>query len=233
MATERIRERMEMWARYRWSGGGSGSRTFFDKVLRGMPGTNCPACAGIGRLALGRQRGVEQYAICSNCGGAGKIRLEKPRSFVRVRICPRCRPMKAGDVAGEIGGRTCHRCRGSGKIIVDLTQVNPAFIHSTYLQPDNLVAQRIDRLVCELRQRDVLLGYWLVIHAEYCDIRGGTQVDKADRVGIAYENYKKRLTRALEWIEAAFDDTRPVHAIPWPWKALDKSCPESLHFCPD
>lgn len=199
----RTREQMEQWARwrhYRWGGYG---KTLTEKFIEGMPGTRCPACGG---------RGKRGHEVCATCGGAGQARLDQSTARPVITVCPLCK-------RGEINGRTCMRCRGSGVRAMVNLKINPAHIRSTYQTPDDPVSQRIDRLVCELRRRDELLGYWFVVWAEYCDTRGGTQASKAQRLLILPDCYESRLRRAVAWIGAAVQDKRSCEAIPFPYKA--------------
>jgi len=99
-----------------------------------------------------------------------------------------------------------------------MLQVNPAFIRSTYIAPDDPVSERIDRLVCELRQRDELLGYYFVVYMEYCDGRGGTKAMKAERLGITCASFEKRLQRAIEWFGQSLADSRTPRQIPFPYR---------------
>lgn len=222
-----IRELMEQWVRWRQYRHGGIGKTMLQRCMDGMPGTHCPTCGGGGRMP-GRLIGRPSVRLpCPTCGGSGRARLYINHHRVRRRRCPDC--MVKGISQGETNGRTCIRCRGSGWRVEEFDKSNPAFISSTYLEPDKPALQRIDRLVCELRRRSehgvrhTLLSYWLVIDAEYCDHRGGTQEIKANRMGISYESYKKRLQRALEWIAASLPDRRDCRVIPFPYS--DKSLP--------
>ena len=203
--TDSIREKMERWARYRQFRHGGYGKTMLQRVMDGMPGTICPTCAG--------RRHLAGYPACPTCSGTGRVKL-KPEAERHNRI--RCKPCGG---KGEIEGRTCMHCRGQGYKWKSTVKVNPAYISSTYREPDDAQSERIDRLVCELRRRHALLGYWYVIDAEYLDRRQGTQEMKALRLGIQAENYRKRLQRALEWIDLALEDRRPVWALPFPLKA--------------
>ncbi len=236
MSTDRIRELMEMWVHYRVGYAARfGGRGVLERARAGVPHGLCQACDGAGRVQVANYRGIAKYLICKQCGGTGKVRLDERDESIRSRDCPNCSPLflaRRSKIRGEIDGRTCHRCRGTGTITIHRRRVNPSFIPSTYRQPDNPICQRIDRLVCELRQREVLLGYWFVVHAEYLDQRGGTQAEKAGRIGLEFDAYRKRLQRSLEWIESALSDSRPVEAIPWPYKALDTPCHKTVLFSP-
>lgn len=208
------REQLERWARWRHFRHGGYGKTMTEKFLEGMPGTRCPACGGQGKR--GR-------IDCEPCGGSGRVRLETKIPQPIITPCRHCfvcvNDRGEGRSTGEINGRTCIHCRGSGVRLVTENKVNPAHIRSTYLAPDDPVSQRIDRLVCELRRRDVLLGYYFVVWAEYCDSRGGTQAIKAQRIFITPDCYYKRLQRAVEWIGSALPDRRSCDVIPFPYKA--------------
>lgn len=216
---DNIRDLMEGWSRYRRNhSNGAYGKTILQRVLEGMPGTGCPTCAGKGRAA-GALIGLKGTFIpCPTCGGSGRVKLDATDHQVRTWHCPHCRIPGEVESRGEINGRTCIPCRGTGLIVRETDKVNPAFITSTYLEPDHPTYQRIDRLVCEFKQRDSLLGYYFVIYQEFIDGRGGTQAMKADRLGIGYDNYCKRLQRALEWIETSLPDRRECWQIPFPWR---------------
>jgi hypothetical protein len=198
---------MEQWVRWRSYRHRGIGKTMLQRCMDGMPGTNCPTCAGHGRAPGAIIGHKASWISCPTCSGTGRAKLHINHHRVRNRRCPVCMD-KQGNSHGEVNGHTCFRCRGSGRLEEVFDKANPAFIHSTYLEPDNPSLQRVDRLVCELRRRDVLKGYWYVVHAEYCDHRGGTQEIKAGRLGISHGSYRKRLQRALEWIDACLQDRR-------------------------
>lgn len=204
----RTREQLERWARWRHYRYGGYGKTLTEKFIEGMPGTHCPTCGGKGK------RGKQ---TCGTCYGAGSVDLLPGTDRVRNTPCLHCQVK--GKSLGEINGRTCVVCRGSGVRTVVENKVNPAHIRSTYQSPDDPISQRIDRLVCELRQREVLLGYFFVVWAEYCDARGGTEASRAQRLLLTPPCYRKRLQRAVEWIGAAVQDRRPCEAIPFPYRA--------------
>jgi hypothetical protein len=215
MNTTDIRQKMEEWARWRHFRYGGYGKSILQRLREGMPGTNCPTCGSAGRVPGATFGHKATWLVCPTCGGSGKAKLEESAPRIHAVACPNCIVERHGRrySSGEVNGRTCFRCRGLGVVIRDETKVNPAFIPSTYREPDNPTCQRIDRLVCELRQRDALLGYWFVIHAEYCDARGGTQEIKAERLGLGAANYRKRLQRALEWVESGLADGRDCRVI--------------------
>lgn len=202
--SENIRDYMERWARWRLGGGRMApGKTILQRMLDGMPSTICPQCKGAGHTA--------RFPICPSCGGGGRVKLKPAPPSVRTVPCPgKCE-------RGEIDGRTCHRCGGVGTVAMAELKVNPAFIPSTYIAPSDPLSEKIDRLVCELRQRDELLGHWFVVYAEYIDQRKGTQEMRAQRMRLGYDAYKKRLQRALDWIGDALPDPRPCKVIPYPY----------------
>ncbi|MCK7495164.1 MAG: hypothetical protein MZW92_31775 [Comamonadaceae bacterium] len=196
--TDSIRDLMERWARYRHFRHGGYGKTMLQRIMDGMPGTICPTCAG--RRILPGYCGLP-YVLRHRA-----VKL-KPESERQLRL--RCKPCGG---QGEVVGKTCLHCRGQGYRWKSTVKVNPAYIGSTYREPSDPVSERIDRLVSELKRRNghALLGYYLVIYAEYCDSRPGTQEAKALRMGISAENYRKRLQRGLEWIEKCLDDQAGV-----------------------
>ncbi len=203
-----IREELEGWAHWRHYRNGGYGKTMTEKFIEGMPGTRCPACAG---------RGKRGHDTCATCHGAGQVHLAPASHEVSITVCPRCE-------RGEINGRTCVACRGSGYRTTIEAKINPAHIRSTYQSPDYPIYERIDRLVCELRRRDQLLGYYFVIWAEYCDSRGGTQAIKAQRLLLKPDCYESRLRRAVGWIGLAVNDRRACDTIPFPYKAAEIRC---------
>lgn len=215
---DNIRDLMEGWSRYRRnrSNGGYG-KTILQRVLEGMPGTGCPTCAGKGRAAgalIGRKG---TFIPCPTCGGTGRVKLDATDHHVIPMRCPNCYVQRSGEKKGrsmgEVNGRTCIHCRGTGQIVRETDKVNPAFITSTYCEPDHPTYQRIDRLVCELKQRDHLLSFYFVVDAEYCDRRGGTQAMKAERLGMSVARYVAMLDRALDMIQYGLSTENPVHEV--------------------
>lgn len=202
-----IREGLEGWARWRDYHAGGYGKTMIEKLIEGMPGTRCPACQGSGR---------RRYGVCGTCHGAGQVRLAPEAHKVRITPCQHC---EHSPVRGEVDGRTCVACGGNGYRTLVEAKINPAHIRSTFRPPDYPLYERIDRLVCELRRRDVLLGYYFVVWAEYCDSRGGTQAIRAQRLLLTPDCYESRLRRAVGWIGSAVDDHRPCDSIPFPYKA--------------
>lgn len=209
---DNIRDLMEGWSRYRRnrSNGGYG-KTILQRVLEGMPGVGCPTCAGKGRAPGALIGSKSTFIPCPTCGGSGRVKLDATDHQVRTRHCQHCRVK--GRSMGEIHGRTCIHCRGTGLIVRETDKVNPAFITSTYREPDHPTYQRIDRLVCEFKQRDHLLSFYFVVDAEYCDRRGGTQAMKAARLGLSPSRYIAMLDRALDMIQYGLSTENPAHEV--------------------
>jgi hypothetical protein len=176
---------------------------------------------GAGRIPSAKHGHVQQFVICDDCGGSGRVKLDSKDFRQRTKPCPMgCGPTpeRPNEKRGEVNGTTCFRCRGEGTVIIIDEKVNPAFIRSTFMEPCDPVSERIDRLVCELRQRPKTLGYYFVVWMEFCDARGGTQDHKAQRLHLTYSSFKKRLERALDWVGLAIDDRRPANLIPFPYR---------------
>jgi hypothetical protein len=195
-----IRDQMEGWARWRASGFrqfGYG-KTILQRVLEGMPGTGCPTCGTKGRVPGSLVGSSAPFVKCPTCSGHGRVPLDASDHKINSRPCPHCRVKNRS--SGEVHGRTCIPCRGSGTLVTETDKVNPAFITSTYREPDHPTYQRIDRLVCELRRRNELKSYWFVVDAEYCDRRGGTQAMKALRMGMPVSRYLLYLRQAHDII---------------------------------
>lgn len=211
MAT--IREQIEYWARWRFSrqSGGVG-KSMLQRVLEGMPGTHCPTCGGRGRApgALVQRNGPR--VACPTCSGSGRVKLDANDRRVMVKPCPACKA--DGLPRGEVNGRTCFRCRGRGLLVVVLDKVNPAFIRNAYHDPDNPTLQRIDRLVCELDLRADTRKYHVVLWEEYCG-RAGNQETKAARLGLGHGVYRKRLQRAVDWIEHGIRSRLDARDLPF------------------
>lgn len=213
MNHKETRDVLEGWGRWRHYRFGGYGKTLTQKFIEGIPGTNCPACSGRGKAPVGWRNGKQMYIVCPDCGGSGRVDLE-PKAARPVTV-----PCPAGCKRGEVDGKTCHKCRGNGIKTVLEDKINPAFIRATYIDLGNPLYERVDRLVCELRQRPQTLGYFFVLYAEYCDTRGGTQAIRAQRMHLTTGCYESRLWRAIEWVGAALHDNRTCDVIPFPYEA--------------
>jgi RecJ-like exonuclease len=179
-----IRQLMDTWARWRlYRHTGGFGKTVMASLLDGMPTTRCPVCSGKGKTRL--------YPICPTCSGQGKVQLKPSNPRVATTRCHTCE-------LGEIKGKTCHVCHGSGKLFKTRYIMNPAFIPSTRQSVDDPTSEKIDLLVCKLSRSGKTL--YVVIDSEFCRNRGETQEEAAIRLGIGYAAYRKRLERALSWI---------------------------------
>ena len=130
--------------------------------------------------------------------GYGPTFLEKCLEGMPGTHCPLC--------SGRGKTRSypvCPTCSGSGRIKLDpaLTRdkVNPAFIPSTHLTPDDPVSEKIDRLICTLRKTPKTQALYFVLMQEYT--RNGTQEIKAGRIHISHAYYRKLLQRGHAWME--------------------------------
>ncbi len=158
------------------------------RLMHGMT-TNC-RCAG-------------RDPQCYLCDGTGRVSgdLRSDRRAIRMD-CDRClaRDPRTGKVrpTGEIGGRTCAKCRGRGRRLILFESVNPASIPSTKFTGGKGVDDRIYHVV-----EDVVRGWkehdetvWLnkVTVREY--LFNGTQEMKAMRLRISPRFYGKQLHEA-------------------------------------
>jgi hypothetical protein len=139
------------------------------------------------RTALGRAMDGLPGTNCPTCVGRGRLKGSLIRAHAIYIICP--------------------TCGGSGRVKADITghKVNPAFIRSTFMEPSDSQSERIDSLVCQLRRGDKTEKYYFVIWAEY--VKGiGRQEDKAEKMNISHDYYRKLLERAHRLIEIGMDD---------------------------
>jgi len=202
---ENIRKLLERWAR--WRAYRAGSDLGFPKAdsigraLASMPSTKCTTCDGRGKVKGGKIGVAFQSVICPTCGGRGKVAMKARDIFVRVKNCPDCN-YGPKCTPGEINGKTCIRCRGVGKVRTVRAKANPAFIPSTRPRSeygDDPMSQRIDWLICtELTENQQVILIW-----EYT--RNGTQAEKADKLEITWDSYRKRVERAMTALEGAMD----------------------------
>lgn len=204
-AEERITEAMEKWARWRAARSGDGLGwphiTITGKILAGMPSTKCTLCDGRERIPGWKVGVAMQWIECPRCDGEGKIKADPGSSRAAEAACKACVCPGTGRPTGEVGGKTCIKCRGRGKVTNHAAAVvNPAFIQSTsapsFRADDDPISQRIDWLVCtELTeyQREI------VIH-EYA--RHGSQAKKAAKLEISQGYYSRVLAEAREVLAA-------------------------------
>lgn len=69
-----IQEKMEVWARWRIAYIGGYGKSFLQRCLEGMPGTNCPDCHGKGYY-LGQP-------TCPRCSGSGRVKLSSNTEII-------------------------------------------------------------------------------------------------------------------------------------------------------
>jgi hypothetical protein len=67
---------MERWAKWRYSCVGGYGKTFFERCLEGMPGTNCPTCGGSGKYL--------DLPACPTCGGSGRIKVNRGKTVGKI-----------------------------------------------------------------------------------------------------------------------------------------------------
>lgn len=150
------------------------------RLISGMPSTRCPTCGGEGAVLRDRPDGSRRRDVCPTCEGSCRVNL-KPTSSKTSRQCPHCK-------AGEIGGKTCHHCRGSGRVAGNSSahKVNPAAIPSTRGPRDDSLYLRVDHVICHLPHLHQVIAW-----QEY--IANGRQEDKLRRIGIGRKAYLSTL----------------------------------------
>jgi len=176
--------------------------SLLGKLMAGRGSSVCPTCKGSRRMP-GHLVGSMQDFInvpCPGCGGEGRVDGDLASTQrTRTIACPYCWQQLHGRwrSTGEINGRTCHKCRGGKRQIVDL-KVHPATIKGTrYMGPDAAVDKTtlaINSLVLGWAQANDT--YWLarVVVEEYC--RNGTQQMKSVKMGVSRCWFKKNLSEA-------------------------------------
>ncbi len=193
-----IIEIMEQWAK--WLSGPSGQTMGYgtnvlERLIRGMPSTRCRTCDGEGMALRERSNGSRGYDLCPDCLGSGRINL-KPTHAKTGRACPHCKD-ESGESKGEIDGRTCCHCRGSGRIAGESVhhKANPATIPGTaHFQRDDSLMYRVDRIVCGLPDLHKLVAW-----QEY--LRIGRQQDKYQRIGVGPKKYLSVLAEVHDAVE--------------------------------
>ena len=196
-AEERLTEAMERWARWRSVRAGNGLGwphiTITGKFMAGMPSTKCTLCDGRERIPGWKVGAARQWIECPRCDGKGRIKADPTSQCAPTKACRACRS------TGEINGKTCIRCRGSGRATnPDAGVVNPAFIRSTAPggYTDDPLSQRIDWIICTALTED----HRAIILVEYT--HSGTQQAKAPRCGVSQGYYSRMLSQAQKMIVA-------------------------------
>jgi hypothetical protein len=202
-----VRESFERWARWRsgakyYGGGGSGGAAggLLGALRNGRGSSVCPTCKG-GRRLPGHLVGSSQEFInvpCPGCDGEGTVQGDLAATKrTREIACVYCRDPVTGTSRGEVDGRTCHKCQGGKRLLVEL-KVHPATIKGTrYMGPDgepDPIAALVDRTVMGWAERNHT--YWLarVVTQEYCS--NGTQEMKYRKLGVSKVWYIKNLMDA-------------------------------------
>ena len=145
----------------------------FGSAMKFLP---CPRCEATGKIDAEPAESHIKTHRCSTCTGSGEMRDLSVISGKHADAAGNCRGCgaKTGDLhrdactLADRSGRTCFRCRGSGRIEDRKLVVNPAFISATDggAEPDDDPRYMIvDRVVCEFKRsaRDL----YMVLAAEY------------------------------------------------------------------
>ena len=129
----------------------------------------------------------------------------------------------AGKVAGHRVGAwadhvECPNCAGKGKIKALSTKykINPVCIPSTHQQPDDPMSERIDSIIAALQTPKLNKYFWVIIY-EYCV--GGTQEQKAAKLGFSQQYFSKVLESAHNLISAALSEKKTPETVFYPVQA--------------
>jgi hypothetical protein len=186
-----IQETLEGWARWRHDKNRIGwpDKSITGKLLESMPGTYCPTCGGEGKAQGSKIGATYGYIICPTCGGNGRVKMElAPNTYIKIETCPHCK-------RGEVNGKTCIKCRGSGVIEINNIKINPASIKQTArAEPSHAVGELIDKTLCEWAASPLTHKRFLVVVYEYT--RLGRKQDKARKIGISDRHYRRLLIMA-------------------------------------
>lgn len=217
------RQAFEGWARWRVGGVTTAFQqmsSLTGRLMDGMRSTTCPDCKGEGRIP-GHRVGSQLAWIdpCPTCLGAKRVKgdLHAARS-IKSQWCAVCWDEKAERSTGEVNGRTCAPCRGSGWRVRVQLEVNPAGIKGTRYygvneDPDP-ASMCIDRLVATWSRTEG--AYWVamyrVVMAEYCCIDprsgrtcAGTQEAKAAALNMRRQFFSRMLTDAHQRAQEALE----------------------------
>lgn len=182
------------------SGSAGRESSLTGKIMAGMKSTKCPTCKGEGKVP-GAKVGSTLAWIdpCPQCAGERHIRGDlSARRKVIVRRCSHCLDAQ-GRSRGEVNGKTCHACKGSGKRVLVFEQVNPASIRPTGPRglgvfSDDPLSEQIDNIISGWSRRRHLRIYATVILSEHCD--NGRQQDKAAKLKISQGWFARLLSQA-------------------------------------
>lgn len=208
-----VRECCERWARWReraryyvHSPAASGG-----EYIGGRGWRDCPTCHADGRMPghlVGSTAAYINGVPCPVCNGDKRVTGNLAPTVKRTSFwCLDCRVYdqraRTYRSTGELpDGRTCHRCHGGRRDVVELV-VHPATIPSTrHLGPQvnpDAISVLINSTVLEWEQTNAT--YWLarVIVEEYC--RDGTQTIKAQRLRGSQGWFSKHLKEAHARLE--------------------------------
>lgn len=178
--------------------------TMLGRLLSGLPSTTCTLCHGHDKIPGHTIGSTMPFVKCPRCID-GKIKVNPDSGYRRIVECQRCKNPKTGKGRGEINGRTCSDCRGSGKRILVNLKVNPAFINSTkpaghgagsFIDKTSI---KVDLIVLHLmtrRQQEVIALQYL---------HKGKQKEKAERLNITPARFCQIKARAHEVVATYLD----------------------------
>lgn len=208
MRADNIEEIMKNWGKWVRSDRKDYKRAlnvptpWIGRAQRFTRSVNCPTCRGKGLVVVEVNKKM-QRVTCRRCAGACSIVLN-PLLASQKRKCTHC-VTPSGSSSGEINGRTCIHCRGSGVVArtTQSTLIVPAFIRAEGERADkDDISWRVDRVVCALPEIESA-----AVREEYCWT--GRKQDKRLRVSAAHgitlteEQYDNLLGRALTTISEA------------------------------
>lgn len=206
-----IREILEGWARWAHYSRGRGSRSILASLMDGMAKGRriCKTCAGLKRVAGHKVGSSLPFVKCPDCEGEGAkpLEAERPRQTLPCTACGgtgrRKGIRKRYPGTGEINGKTCPKCGGSGWRVYVACLANPAFIHGNgpHCEPSFPLYERVDRILAAWKVDPKNEKYYQVLKYEY--VASGTQQQKARTMRWRYSTYTTRLQRAHEMFAEA------------------------------
>lgn len=201
--SQKTLDAMERWVRWR-SGVGyddgtggrpvGGSGNLLGRLQGGKRQKVCPICEGKKRVPVPGQLIKRR---CPTCDGVGTV-PEDLQAIERMRFVPCDGCMVNGKPTGEVDGRTCFTCRGSGERLEAELYVHPAMIPGTRIygkQDPDPVSALINRTVVHWKHANVTY-WWHRVVMEYYDPDGRTQEQKAARMGVSSSWFSKNLKQA-------------------------------------
>lgn len=215
IVTERTLAAMEEWSRWRcagaygavWMGGSGGG--LLGRLQSGKRVRTCPRCEGTRRIAV---PGYKNTRRCPRCRGAGEL-LEDLATISRTsnRTCRACEVVIEGvrRSTGEINGKTCIFCGGSGRRIVTERTVHPASIAGTVIYgtvgQSNPVCSLISAEVLRWAQQDATLWWHYIVLEEYQPADNRTREQRAVQMGLSPSFYSRELKKALLAIQTRLE----------------------------